>query len=76
MIKDKLKEQLATQRSLLNYIVAFILGIGTGTIKFYLDKDYSSLFIIGILSLIGLIIFFGLTLKSINKKINRLEEEI
>lgn len=74
MNNNKLKEDIATRRSLLNYIVALLIGAGAGTIKFYLNQDFNVLFYVGLLSLIILVVSFILTWNQIYEKIEKLEE--
>lgn len=71
---DKAKEYIGALKTYLGLISAFVMGIGAGVSKLYLENTISHLFYIGVIFIVLLSIGFVLILKHMHKKINDLED--
>jgi membrane protein YdbS with pleckstrin-like domain len=66
---DEKKEYIGILKSYLNIIIAFILAIGAGISKMYLNNNTSLLFWIGVLFIVCLMVIFIFIAKKAHKEI-------
>ncbi|NOQ32305.1 MAG: hypothetical protein GQ570_14440 [Helicobacteraceae bacterium] len=71
---DEIKEEIGAIKTYLGFIVAFIITIGAGSAKLYLDNDSNLLLFLGISGIIILSIIFALLAKVMHKKIKSLKD--
>jgi len=69
---DEKKEYIGLLKSYLNVIVAFILAIGAGISKMYINHNVSMLFWIGIGFILFFVILFGIIAKKTHYEIKSL----
>jgi len=70
---DKVKEEIGAIKSYLGFVIAFIITIGAGLAKVYLDNSSDFLILLGVLSLLVLAIVFSFLAKLMHQKISELE---
>jgi hypothetical protein len=71
---DEIKEEIGAIKTYLGFIIAFIITIGAGTAKIYLDNSSDLLLSLGILGIIFLALVFSLLAKVMHKKIKSLKD--
>ena len=71
---DKLKEEIGAIKSYLGFVIAFIITIGAGVIKMYIDNSSEYLILLGVLSVIVLAIIFSFLARLMHQKIKKLED--
>jgi len=69
---DEKKEYIGLLKSYINVIVAFILAIGAGVSKMYINNDISMLFWVGIGFILFFIILFGFVARKAHHEIKKL----
>jgi hypothetical protein len=70
---DKAKEEIGAIKSYLGFVIAFIITIGAGLIKIYLDNSSNLLILLGVLSILVLAMIFAFLAKLMHQKISKLE---
>ena len=71
---DEVKEHIGVLKSYLNIVIALILAIGAGISKLYTSDDINSLFWIGIIFIVLLIVIFLVIAKNIHLNIKKLKD--
>jgi ABC-type siderophore export system fused ATPase/permease subunit len=71
---DEIKEHITTLRAYLNIVVAIILALGAGISKLYLSHSTGTLFWLGSVFIIVLIVLFIFISKNIHKNIKKLKD--
>jgi len=72
--QDRIKEEIGAIKSYLGFVIAFIITIGAGIIKIYLDNSSDFLIFLGVLSILVLAAIFSFLAKVMHQKINKLED--
>ena len=71
---DEIKEEIGAIKTYLGFIIAFIITIGAGTSKVYLDGSSDLLLALGIIGLVFLAFVFSMLAKVMHKKIKSLKD--
>lgn len=71
---DRVKEEIGAIKTYLGFIVAFIITIGAGVSKLFIDNSSELLFILGIISILIFAIIFAFLAKVMHKKIKSLKD--
>jgi len=71
---DERKEEIGALKTYLGFIVAFIITIGAGISKLYLDNEHGYLFLIGIIAIMVFSFIFAFIAKNMYKKIKSLKD--
>jgi len=71
---DEIKEEIGAIKTYLGFIIAFIITIGAGTSKVYLDNSSDLLLSLGIVGIVFLALIFALLAKVMHKKIKSLKD--
>ncbi|MDC9728367.1 MAG: hypothetical protein PSN04_03425 [Methyloprofundus sp.] len=71
---DRVKEEIGAIKSYLGFVIAFIITIGAGLIKIYLDNSSDFLLLLGVLSIVILAVIFAFLAKIMHQKICELED--
>jgi hypothetical protein len=71
---DEIKEEIGAIKTYLGFIVAFIITIGAGTAKVFLDNSSELLLILGVLSILVFATIFAFLAKVMHNKIKSLKE--
>lgn len=71
---DEIKEEIGAIKTYLGFIIAFIITIGAGTSKVYLDNSSDLLLSLGIIGIVFLALVFSLLAKVMHKKIKSLKD--
>ena len=71
---DKVKEEIGAIKSYLGFVIAFIITLGAGLIKIYLDNSSDFLILLGVLSILVLAMVFAFLAKLMHQKISELED--
>jgi len=71
---DEIKEEIGAIKTYLGFIIAFIIAIGAGTAKVYLDNSSDLLLLLGITGILFLALVFSLLAKVMHKKIKSLKD--
>ncbi len=69
---DELKEEIGAIKSYLGFVVAFIITIGAGIIKLYLDEELGLMLLLGLAGIFILVFIFSLLAQVMHKKIKLL----
>lgn len=72
--QEKIKEEIGAIKSYLGFVIAFIITIGAGVIKIYLDESSNYLLWLGIIGVLVLSVVFSFLAKLMHNKINNLED--
>jgi len=72
--QEKIKEEIGAIKSYLGFVIAFIITIGAGVIKIYLDESSDYLLWLGIIGVLVLSVVFSFLAKLMHNKINNLED--
>jgi hypothetical protein len=71
---DEIKEEIGAIKTYLGFIVAFIITIGAGTAKVFLDNSSELLLILGVISILVFAIIFAFLARVMHNKIKSLKE--
>ena len=71
---DEIKEEIGAIKTYLGFIVAFIITIGAGTSKVFLDNSSELLLILGVISIVVFAIIFAFLARVMHNKIKSLKE--
>ena len=71
---DEIKEEIGAIKTYLGFIVAFIITIGAGTAKVFLDNSSELLLVLGVISILVFAIIFSFLAKVMHNKIKSLKE--
>ena len=71
---DEIKEEIGAIKTYLGFIIAFIITIGAGVAKIYIDGSSELLLFLGAFGLFVLSIIFALLAKAMHNKIKSLKE--
>jgi hypothetical protein len=71
---DELKEEIGAIKTYLGFIVAFMITIGAGVSKLYLENSSVLLIILGVIALFFLSLLFVFLAKIMHKKIEMLKD--
>jgi len=71
---DELKEEIGALKTYLGFIVAFIITIGAGISKLYIDDSSIFLILTGSVALLLLALIFVFIANSMHKKIKSLKD--
>ncbi|MDF1877439.1 hypothetical protein JHD47_06380 [Sulfurimonas sp. SAG-AH-194-L11] len=71
---DEIKEEIGAIKTYLGFIIAFIITIGAGTAKVYLDESSNLLLSLGIMGILFLSFVFSFLAKVMHKKIKSLRD--
>ncbi|MEA3371685.1 MAG: hypothetical protein U9Q40_10130 [Campylobacterota bacterium] len=71
---DEIKEEIGAIKTYLGFIIAFIITIGAGTAKVYIDNSSDLLLSLGIIGILFLALVFALLAKVMHKKIKSLKD--
>ena len=71
---DEIKEEIGAIKTYLGFIVAFIITIGAGSSKVYLDNSSDLLLVLGILGILILALIFSFLARVMHKKIKSLKD--
>ena len=71
---DEIKEEIGAIKTYLGFIVAFIITIGAGTAKVYLEGSSNLLGTLGIVGIVFFAFVFTFLSKAMHKKIKSLNE--
>ena len=73
-IIDEIKEEIGAIKTYLGFIVAFMITIGAGIAKLYLENSSELLISLGLLALFFLSVLFAFLAKTMHKKIESLKD--
>jgi len=71
---DEIKEEIGAIKTYLGFIVAFIITIGAGTSKVFLDSSSELLLILGVISLLVFATIFAFLARVMHNKIKSLKD--
>ena len=71
---DEIKEEIGAIKTYLGFIVAFIITIGAGTAKVFLDNSSELLLVLGVISILVFAIIFAFLARVMHNKIKSLKE--
>ena len=71
---DEIKEEIGAIKTYLGFIVAFIITIGAGTAKVFLDNSSELLLVLGVISILIFAAIFSFLAKVMHHKIKSLKE--
>ena len=71
---DEVKEEIGAIKTYLGFVIAFIITVGAGVSKLYIDSKYGFLFYVGVVSLVFLASVFAFLAKSMHLKIKSLKD--
>jgi capsular polysaccharide biosynthesis protein len=71
---DEIKEEIGAIKTYLGFIVAFIITVGAGVSKLYLDSSSELLLFLGLIGIVILAIIFAFLAKVMHKKIKSLKD--
>jgi len=71
---DEKKEFIGLLKNYMSITVAFILAIGAGISKLYLNGDINLLFWIGVLFIVGFVSIFALIARKTHKEVEKLRD--
>jgi len=71
---DEVKEEIGAIKTYLGFIVAFIISIGAGVSKLFLDNSSELLLTIGLIGIIVFTIIFAFLARMMHKKIKTLKD--
>ena len=73
---DEIKEEIGAIKTYLGFIIAFIITIGAGSAKLYLDDSSDLLLSLGIMGILFLALVFSLLAKVMHRKIKSLKDVV
>ena len=71
---DEVKEEIGAIKTYLGFVIAFMITIGAGVSKLFLDQKHSILFYAGIVAIIVLALIFSFLAKVMHRKIKSLKD--
>ena len=71
---DEIKEEIGAIKTYLGFIVAFIISLGAGVAKLFLDDSSALLLTLGILGILAFAIIFAFLARTMHKKIKSLKD--
>ena len=71
---DEVKEEIGAIKTYLGFVIAFIITIGAGSSKVYLDNSSDLLLTLGIIGILFLALIFSFLAKTMHKKIKLLKD--
>ena len=71
---DEIKEEIGAIKTYLGFIVAFIITIGAGVAKLYLDNSSELLLLMGVVGIIVFTIIFAFLARVMHNKIKILKD--
>jgi len=71
---DEIKEEIGAIKTYLGFVIAFIITIGAGSAKVYIDDSSDLLLILGIIGILFLAGVFSSLVKIMHKKIKSLKD--
>jgi len=71
---DELKEEIGAIKTYLGFIVAFIITIGAGVAKLFIDNSSELLLMLGVIGILIFAFIFALLAKVMHKKIKSLKD--
>lgn len=71
---DEIKEEIGAIKTYLGFIVAFIITIGAGVSKLFLDNSSELLLILGVLGILVFSIIFAFLARVMRRKIKSLKD--
>jgi hypothetical protein len=71
---DELKEEIGAIKTYLGFIVAFIITIGAGVSKLFLDNSSELLLVLGVLGILIFAIIFAFLARVMHNKIKFLKD--
>ena len=71
---DEIKEEIGAIKTYLGFIIAFIITIGAGSMKVYIDASSDLLVILGIIGILFLALIFSFLANVMHKKIKSLKD--
>ena len=71
---DEIKEEIGAIKTYLGFIIAFIITIGAGTAKVYLDNSSELLVLLGVTGIVFLAFVFAFLARVMHNKIKSLRE--
>jgi len=71
---DEIKEEIGAIKTYLGFIVAFIITIGAGTAKVFLDNSSELLLVLGVISILVFAAIFAFLARVMHNKIKSLKE--
>ena len=71
---DEIKEEIGAIKTYLGFIVAFIITIGAGVAKLYLDNSSELLLLLGVIGILVFAIIFASLAKVMHNKIKSLKD--
>jgi len=72
---DEIKEEIGAIKTYLGFIVAFIITLGAGTSKVFLDNSSEFLLVLGVISIIVFTLMFAFLANVMHKKIKSLKDK-
>ena len=71
---DEIKEEIGAIKTYLGFIIAFIITIGAGTAKVFLDNSSELLVVLGVISILVFASMFAFLARVMHNKIKSLKE--
>jgi FtsH-binding integral membrane protein len=71
---DEIKEEIGAIKTYLGFIVAFIITIGAGVAKLFLDNSSELLLLMGVVGILIFAIIFAFLARVMHKKIKSLKD--
>ena len=71
---DEVKEEIGAIKTYLGFVVAFIITMGAGVSKLFLDNSSELLFILGVISILVFATIFAFLAKIMHNKIKSLKD--
>jgi len=71
---DEIKEEIGAIKTYLGFIIAFIITIGAGTAKVFLDNSSELLVVLGVISILVFAGMFAFLARVMHNKIKSLKE--
>ncbi|NKQ40332.1 MAG: hypothetical protein HF962_02035 [Sulfurovum sp.] len=72
---DEIKEEIGAIKTYLGFIVAFIITLGAGTSKVFLDNSSEFLLVLGAISIVVFTLMFAFLVNLMHKKIKSLKDK-
>lgn len=71
---DEIKEEIGAIKTYLGFVIAFMITIGAGVAKLFLDQKHGVLFYAGIMAIVLLALIFAFLAKVMHRKIQSLKD--
>ena len=71
---DEIKEEIGAIKTYLGFIVAFLITIGAGTAKVFIEQTSTFLVVLGLVGMVLLAVVFAFLARTMHKKIESLKE--